>query len=465
MDLDLFGPTLGAGGVTARPSETRSFTATDTFFKDCSSLDADDGTEFDAAWFNQVLGVLRSLARGNGKSGGGVDIITQDNADDLILLKSVQQLIQRNQPKFALDSGTANHVVVALSPAPIEYKNGMIVEAIVANPNTGPTDINVNGLGVIPVVRPDGTPVQQGDLLGGQFQAFGIYNGKAQLVWSQKMPGAPIYLQASRDFYVANTGSDANDGSSGAPWATLQKAANYITRFNLNGFNINVHVADGTYAGVSLPAMAGSGSVNWIGNHGAPGNCIIAGNGVSAIAAQNCGRAHTFDGFRLSTSGTYTGDPMCGANVAGAGTAVLLTNIDWGVCSGYHLAVTQAAVVTYAGNMIASGPSQGANPQATQGWHCYCGDGGIVQVPSLSNVTLTIPSPITMGNGGGWVEVFYNGFSQIVYGSITGGGNVTGQKFRVQNAICSVAGNGDNHYPGNIPGVRAPSTNGYAVYE
>ena len=462
---DIVGPANAPNTVTARPAETRIFGAADTWFQDCSSGTANDGTRVMAAWLNAVIASLRQTIRANGSLIAGGPVVSEDNSDAMFA-NAIQYLIQRGQPTYGDDTGTANNVVVTLNPAPKEYKKGMTVVATIATNNNGASVLNVNGLGAKAVTRSDGSSLQWGDLLAGAMQAF-VYDGtKFQLAWLQRVPGQPIYLQAARDYFVSNSGSDGNDGTTlQAAWATLQYAATYLTRFNLNGFNLNVHVADGTYAGVSLPAMAGSGSVNWIGNHGAPGNCVIAGNGVSAIAAQNCGRAHAFDGFRLSTSGTYTSDPMCGANVAGAGTAVLLTNIDWGVCSGYHLAITQNGVVTYAGNMIASGPSQGANPQATQGWHCYCGDGGILQVPSLSNVTLTIPSPITMGNGGGWMEVFYNGFSQIVYGSITGAGNVTGQKFRVQNAICSVAGNGDNHYPGNIAGVRAPSTNGYAVYE
>jgi hypothetical protein len=454
--LDLFGPTVGAGGVTVRPSDTRNFSATDTYFKDCSSADIDDGTEFIAAWFNQIQGNLRPIARVNGQTAAGNDIVTPDNSDDNMLLKAIQHLIQRNQPRYSDDTGTANNIIVALSPAPPEYKKGMEIIVKIAANNTGATVINANSLGNVAVVRRDGTALQQGDLLAGTVQCL-VFDGTVfQLAWLQIQPGAPIYLQAPRDFYVANTGSDSADGVSlSTPWATLQKASGYITRYNLNGYSISIHAADGTYAAVSVPNMSGSGFVNWIGNHGAPGNCTIAGNGVSAIQAQNCGTSHQFDGFKLTATGTYNADPMCGANIAGSGTAVSLTNIEWGTCSGSHLAVTQNAVVTYAGNMRMSGSPQGNNPGMTSGWHVFMGDGAIIQVPSLSNVTMTITAAITCGNGGGWVQAFYLGFCQIVYGSITGGGAVTGKKFNAQGfAVISVVGNGDDYYPGTIAGTR-----------
>ncbi len=148
MALDLLGPASAPGSVTARPADDRTFGVTDTFFKDCSSPTLDDGTEFHAAWFNQVQAVLRSLARGNGQTGAAVDIVTQDNADDSVLLKAVQHVIQRNQPKWSLDSsGAANTITVALTPALAEYKAGLEILVKIANTNTGATVVNCNTLG------------------------------------------------------------------------------------------------------------------------------------------------------------------------------------------------------------------------------------------------------------------------------------------------------------------------------
>jgi hypothetical protein len=456
MTTDILGPANAPNTVTNRPAETRVFGVDDTWFQDCSSLTANDGTRVMAAWLNGIIANLRKGVRVNGNLAVGGPVVTEDNSDAMFA-NSIQYLIQRGQPNYADDQGTANNIVVNLSPAPKELKKGQVVVTTVKVTNSGATVLNLNGSGNQPVVRSDGSALNFADILGGSLQAFGWDGARWQLLWMQRQPGSPVYLQASRDYYISNSGSDANDGITlGAAWATLQHAASYITRFNLNGYNISIHVSDGTYAAVRVPMMSGSGFVFWIGNHAAPSNCTIAGNGVSGVSAQNCGTAHSFDGFHLTATGAYTGDGMNGAQVSGPGTGVVFTNIDWGTCSGSHLAISQAGVATYAGNMIVSGSAQGSNPGMTSGWHVFCVDGGIVQVPSLTQVTLTIIASVVMGNGGGWVITSYFGFSQIVYASITNGGAVTGLKFRAGTyGVISVAGAGDNHYPGNAAGVRA----------
>lgn len=49
-----------------------------------------------------------------------------------------------------------------------------------------------------------------------------------------------------RTLYVATTGNDANDGSLGAPWRTLQRAANLVRAGD------QVIVRPGSYAGFNL---------------------------------------------------------------------------------------------------------------------------------------------------------------------------------------------------------------------
>jgi len=158
MSLDILGPASAPGAVTTRPTDTRAFGAADTFFRDCSSATLDDGTEFQAAWFNQVTAILRAIVRSNGQTGGGVDVVTQDNADDGVLLKAVQHLVQRGQITFGTDVGTADAMVVSLSPAPAEYKNGMQVwvkKAASPNATTTPT-LAVNALAAKTIVKRDG---------------------------------------------------------------------------------------------------------------------------------------------------------------------------------------------------------------------------------------------------------------------------------------------------------------------
>src|SRR5215470_20705 len=60
-----------------------------------------------------------------------------------------------------------------------------------------------------------------------------------------------VKLVANATIYVAPSGSDSNPGTSGSPFLTLQKAWNHVIRdLDLNGHNVTINVADGTYAPV-----------------------------------------------------------------------------------------------------------------------------------------------------------------------------------------------------------------------
>lgn len=69
-------------------------------------------------------------------------------------------------------------------------------------------------------------------------------------------------------FHVATTGSDiTGDGSSGAPWATLQHAdAVLAVSYDMNGFTATVQIADGNYVGFLMSAPFGGGVIKWNGN-------------------------------------------------------------------------------------------------------------------------------------------------------------------------------------------------------
>ena len=70
MNIDLFGPASAPGAVTVRPTESRSFGAQDSFYKDCWSPDLDDGTELQAASFNQWLANMRARQRSDRRRRG-----------------------------------------------------------------------------------------------------------------------------------------------------------------------------------------------------------------------------------------------------------------------------------------------------------------------------------------------------------------------------------------------------------
>ncbi len=102
---------------------------------------------------------------------------------------------------YAIDSGTANHVIAVFSPAITSLTGGLWVKVKVANNNTGGSDITVNGLSAVSIVRRDGSALQANDMLAGEIVIL-IYeatSGKFQLKtgpFGSALPSsaiAPIY--------------------------------------------------------------------------------------------------------------------------------------------------------------------------------------------------------------------------------------------------------------------------------
>lgn len=77
-------------------------------------------------------------------------------------------LIAEDRATFAVDTGTANSIIVAPSVAPTAYNTGLRIRTRAAAANTGATTINVSGLGVKQILRSDGTALETGDILAGQ---------------------------------------------------------------------------------------------------------------------------------------------------------------------------------------------------------------------------------------------------------------------------------------------------------
>lgn len=464
MALDIVGPANAPNATTIRPTDTRAgaFGATDTWMKDCTSSSANDGTKLQAGFMNSLIAQVRNLIRGNGLTGSSQDVVTLDNSDDTMLLKAVQNLIQRGQPIYSDDSGTANNVVVTLTPTPKEYKKGMLIVAKIAADSTGISQINANGLGGVTIKHFDLSDIGAKDMLGGSIQAF-VYDGTYfQLAWSQRQPGAPIYLQAPTTFYVnASTGSDTNDGLAATvggghgPFATIQKAANQIPLYNSNGFTIQINVADApSYTQVNLPKINGSGQVRITGNTTTPTNCVITGTNSSAIIASGAALgSYTIEGFKLTASGAAVGDAIAGVNVFGGGTSVTLGNMNFGTCLGAHMTVGGGATLSnlpacqYA---ISGGCAGNIN---APGCFIYAFSGGEWVSSPAGGPNIVVQAAVTFA--GAFVEATITALFALLYASLTGAANVTGQRYLVtQNAIMQTGGGGPNYWPGTVAGAN-----------
>src|SRR5215471_4579461 len=92
------------------------------------------------------------------------------NSDYLPTDDDLQQLLKsmrRQWLNFAIDTGAVNALVVALTPPLDVYHAGFPLRVLVNVTNTGPSTINVNGLGIRNILRGDGSALHAGDLAAG----------------------------------------------------------------------------------------------------------------------------------------------------------------------------------------------------------------------------------------------------------------------------------------------------------
>jgi microcystin-dependent protein len=152
---DLLGPASTANSLSSDPGETRTFGASDTFFKDATPGNQ-DGTYVPASWGNQINRLLRAAIRGMG--------ITADNTNNNMLL----QAIQAAQPAYGVDtSATPGAIVVNVNKPGFGVSAGAQVIVKLANLVPGATTIDVkNGaadLGTFNVLHSDLSALNFGD--------------------------------------------------------------------------------------------------------------------------------------------------------------------------------------------------------------------------------------------------------------------------------------------------------------
>jgi hypothetical protein len=158
--------TLGPGAfgaaraVTSRPSVTPDNTGPDSWFKDCSSPTARDGTELRAAFLNAMIAQFREIRRANGRP--------EDNADSMAMRAIRSQ--RANFVAAAGVAGTANAVTLTFDPpfASIADLLATPIRFLVEQNSTAAVTISVDGLAAQSLVFLDGTAVGNNGLVTGR---------------------------------------------------------------------------------------------------------------------------------------------------------------------------------------------------------------------------------------------------------------------------------------------------------
>ena len=441
---DILGPANAPFAVTTRPAESRTFMTDDSWFKDCSSSEAEDGTDVQASWLNGVVASLRSVARANGALFDSSPVVPDAGTDDALLLKAIQQLIQRGQQLYGVDAGSANAMIVSLTPALREYKAGVAIRVKAAVANTGATQININGLGARNIVHPDGSALAANDVAANEIIEL-VYDGTI----FQKIGVQTQALSSARDLYVnATTGNDNNNGlTTGTAFATIGRAMAYIRATNLNGFPITVHVADGNYAPFSLArplygSGSGYGAVTVIGNLSNPQNCSISAAVGNAIGCDLDAGSYVVRGFKVAA--------VAGYGIVGLGRAsqVQIGCIEFGACALGHFH-SQGAVCGYLG--VDGGYTSEFIRISGGGFsHVSLDDLGAVnnQRPALifANATAFTGAFAIAGN---------LSHATLVFSSITNGSYATGLRYQVAGNSFIDTGGGASYLPGDSAGASA----------
>jgi hypothetical protein len=260
-------------------------------------------------------------------------------------------------------------------------------------------------------------------------------------------------LISPKDIYVnVNTGSDTlYDGSQATvdavnghgPYKTLQKASNTTQLFNLNGFNITVHVADGVYDRAGFTAPGGTGAVILTGNPTTPGNCLVHSPAGVALAFSGAGWFY-IDGFALRADANIPAQAEPGNGIfVFNGANAEVRSVECQFCYGTHMAAQNKGLIAIAGPVRITGPTNWAHVSSSYSSHV----GTYITAPP----TYTILSPLTFGQAFADAQTLATMF--LLLGSVTGYGNVNGPKFSaIGNAVINVNGNGASYLPGTVGG-------------
>ncbi|QDM27009.1 hypothetical protein FNL56_13465 [Tardiphaga sp. vice304] len=441
---DFLGPADAANAVTVRPAEARTFLNDDTWMKDCTSEDADDGTDVRANWFNGMIAVSRNAVRMNGKLADNVtNVVLEVGSDDDLLKKSVQQLVQRGQPLYGVDTGGQGSLVVSLTPTLREYKAGMQIVVKVLNDNLGPSRINIDGLGYKDIRRRGGAATLYRDLVAGDLTVLRYDGAVWQVGGGIQFPRTR--LEANLDLYIATTGSDANDGHSPAtPFLTKQAAWNYIAKnLDVNGYQVTIHVADGTYTDGLIANGAPVGQtlpIFFVGNDATPNNVQVNSGVASCFSAAN-GAFLRVSGFRQT----------CGANVscvqANYGGIIYLGNPTSGGGNVFGPCGSGSAHISTSGGSVYLDYNYYITGGA--GYHFYNVAGVITSGAAITCFITGNPAFTTFVAATGNTSAI--GSINIVW-NITGA--VTGVRYAVNlNGVINTQGQGPNYFPGNAPGT------------
>jgi len=142
-------------------------------------------------------------------------VVGTDAAGQLVWEDTITPLnLQKNTYVYDVDTGVADAYVVTLSPVPTAYVDGLYCIMKALNTNTGPSTININGLGVLPLQVQGGAALKSQQIVAGEIYWIIINNSGA----SAKLINPNVLAIAAEPFYIGSSlaGASAVVTSDGA---------------------------------------------------------------------------------------------------------------------------------------------------------------------------------------------------------------------------------------------------------
>ena len=329
--VDILGPYVSTPQhVLARPGRVGDAAGAGfSWMKDCSDDNAEDGTPITAEFLNNLKAQLLTLFQAS-----GIDI---NDADAMLAIATRSQRLN-----YFVAGGSANALTITPDPAFTALVAGTPFRIMIAAANTGPATLNVNGLGATPIVTRSGAALAADDLQAGAIVTV-ICTGAAFMLAG--LARSETVTSVALNYYVSPAGSDANPGTAGAPFLTMQRAIDVGSRLRtIAGSVVNINVANGSYA----PSVVNvrDTTFNFVGNIANPASCVIANPVAGGSCVSFLGSRATLRGFKLTGIGT-------GVNAAEQAN-VKVGNLELGVDGaqatfGYSLYAVDASIIRLIG--------------------------------------------------------------------------------------------------------------------
>lgn len=248
-------------------------------------------------------------------------------------------------------------------------------------------------------------------------------------------------LTANRTYYVRTDGSDSNSGladSAGGAFLTLQKAMDTVAALDISTFTVTVNVRAGTYTGgVTLKAIVGAGTVEFIGDETTPGNVFIDAASGRAVNSGSATGTFIVAGFKLK--GASTNDVIVGSRCR-----LTLRNNEYAGTSNFRVQCYNFGSVAFAGssNLISGGGSGFFGALAF----------GYIEAFSVGftlTANVTYSSAFAVATQLGIISAFGGSYTLGAFG-------VAGARYSVSlNSLILSGGGGASYFPGSSAGSTA----------